>query len=177
MAERRCASDEQPVLRPRSELRVTWSQIRDTSGSVKVERRQEEEGGGAVAGAGMWSVGLSLPSMQVSPHGASISEVRAATAQQGPIGRSWFFGDRDSSNRLRDLENRTTVGSMRRPIECLAQVPGLRCAGVQLRQCFERFLDASTFSSWTRAHRLGQAAVTARDPLSGSCCRRTSTTP
>ena len=94
-----------------------------------------------MTGGGVWSVGVSLPIMQVPVVGESISEAGAATAQARPTGREWFFGDRESASRVRDIENRTTVGGLRRPVESLARVPGLRAAGESVRRCLERFLD------------------------------------
>ena len=63
--------------------------------------------------------------------------------------RAWYFGDREYSGRVRDGENRTVVGGMRRPVEILARVLGLRAAGLHLRHGLERFTDLHPEGSLT----------------------------
>ena len=58
----------------------------------------------------------------------------------GPVRALWFFGDREYLGKQRDLENRIAVGCMRRPVECLVRVPGLRAAGLRLRLALQRFV-------------------------------------
>lgn len=79
--------------------------------------------------------------MQVPLVCASITEDDVAAAQyRPPLGRAWYFGDREYSGRQRDLENKIVVGGMRRPVESLARVPGLREVGLRLRQSLELFV-------------------------------------
>ena len=79
--------------------------------------------------------------MQVFRAEESIIEVDAAPAQVRRKPREWYFGDKEFSGRQRDVENRTVVGGMRRPVETHARAPGLRCVGVQQRQGLERLVD------------------------------------
>ena len=71
----------------------------------------------------------------------SITEVDAAPAQVRRKAGEWYFGDQEFSGRQRDVENRTVVGGLRRPVETPARAPGLRCVGVQQRQGLERLVD------------------------------------
>ena len=86
-----------------------------------------------------WSVCFML--MRVFRAEESIAEVDAAPAQVRREARGWCFGDQELPGRQRDVENRTVVGGMRRPVETPARVPGLRCVGVQQRNGLERLVD------------------------------------
>ena len=63
----------------------------------------------------------------------SISEHDAAPEQGRPVHvESGNSGNQEHDGRLRDVENRSVVGSMRRPIESLAQVPGFTMCRVTI---------------------------------------------